>query len=122
MAFPVVVHERAEFDRWLAHQAEPATPPSDARAARGQNVFLASGCGACHSVRGTAATGVIGPDLTHVGSRLTLAAGRLGNEPRDFEAWLRRPTHLKPSANMPSFAMLPPSDVHALAVYLESLQ
>jgi cytochrome c oxidase subunit 2 len=122
MAFPVVVLEPAEFERWLAHQAAPAASPRNAVAARGGHVFLASGCGACHAVRGTPADGVIGPDLTHVGSRRSLAAGRLANEPRDFAAWLRDPKRLKPRAHMPSFGMLPDEDVLALAAYLESLQ
>lgn len=122
MAFPVVVHEPAEFERWLAHQAATANAPNDEVTAHGQHVFLASGCGACHSVRGTPADGVIGPDLTHIGSRRSLAAGRLDNEPGDFARWLRRPTQLKPSAHMPSFAMLPFADLQALATYLESLQ
>jgi cytochrome c oxidase subunit 2 len=122
MAFPVVVHEPAEFERWLARQAAAAAVPRDEITARGQHVFLANGCGACHAVRGTPADGVVGPDLTHVGSRHSLAAGRLDNEPADFVRWLQQPTQLKPSAHMPSFAMLPPADVLALATYLESLQ
>ncbi|HXH84912.1 MAG TPA: cytochrome c oxidase subunit II, partial [Candidatus Tectomicrobia bacterium] len=67
MSFVVVVLEREQFARWLARQAEPAAPPASPDVARGQAVFLASGCAACHAVRGTPARGVIGPDLTHVG-------------------------------------------------------
>ncbi len=88
MSFYVVVMEKEEFDRWLAHQAAPAEPPAEPLAARGQELFLANGCGACHTVRGTPADGVIGPDLTHVGSRLSLAAGILPNEPDAFQRWI----------------------------------
>ena len=122
MAFPVVVHERAEYDRWLAHQAEPAAKPQDPVAARGEHVFRASGCAACHVVRGTVSIGAVGPDLTHVGSRLTIGAARLPNEVRDFRAWVARPAALKPGVHMPAFAMLPAEDLDALARYLESLQ
>jgi cytochrome c oxidase subunit II len=122
MAFPVVVHEPAAYEQWLAHQAQPAVPPSSAITRRGQHLFLASGCGSCHAVRGTAATGAVGPDLTHVGSRLSLGAGRTSNEVADFHAWITAPDVLKPGAHMPAFRMLPPQDVYALAAYLESLQ
>ena len=122
MQLRVVVTERAEFDRWLAQQARPAAPPADALAARGRELFLADGCGACHAVRGTPADGAVGPDLTHVGSRLTLAAGVLPNEPAAFERWLANTNLVKPDAHMPAFGMLPAEDLAALAAYLESLQ
>jgi cytochrome c oxidase subunit 2 len=122
MAFPVVVHERAAYDRWLAQQARPATSPADPVAKRGQHVFLASGCGACHVVRGTAAKGRVGPDLTHVGSRRTLGAGRMDNEVSTVRAWIASPAAFKPGAHMPAFRMLPPPDLHALAAYIESLR
>jgi cytochrome c oxidase subunit 2 len=122
MAFPVVVQEREEFDRWLAHQARPAEPPVEPAPARGQELFLANGCSACHTVRGTPAAGVIGPDLTHVGSRLSVAAGTLPNEPDDFRRWVAHTTDVKPGALMPSFHMLPPGELQELAAYLKGLR
>ena len=122
MAFPVVVQEPEEFERWLAAQAAPAARPADPLAARGHQLFLSSGCGACHTVRGTAADGVIGPDLTHVGSRGSIGAGRLDSHVDDFRAWVARPGALKPGVQMPAFGMLPPADLQAIAAYLESLQ
>src|SRR5687767_7322663 len=74
MSFFVVVEEKDEFARWLDHQAQPARPPTLDLALQGQQLFLANGCGACHAVRGTLADGVIGPDLTHVGARLSVGA------------------------------------------------
>jgi len=122
MGFPVMVLEPQEFARWLARQAGPAAAPADPDAARGQALFLANGCGACHAIRGTAARGVVGPDLTHVGGRLSLGAGILGNEPATFARWIARTEQVKPGVHMPAFGMLPPADVRALAAYLDSLQ
>ncbi len=122
MAFSVVVMNRDEFDRWLVDQARPASTPAESLAARGQELFLANGCNACHSVRGTSAAGVIGPDLTHVGSRLSVAAGTLPNEPAAFRQWIGHTAAVKPGVLMPSFHMLPPDELEALAAYLKGLQ
>jgi cytochrome c oxidase subunit II len=122
MNFNVVVMEKAEFDRWLEEQARPATPPAEPTTARGQALFLANGCGACHAVRGTEAAGVIGPDLTHVGSRRSLAADTLANEPDAFRRWIAHTDIIKPGALMPKFGMLPEDDLRALAAYLEGLK
>jgi cytochrome c oxidase subunit 2 len=122
MGFPVLVLEKEDFARWLKRQAEPAHESTEPLAARGKHSFLASGCGACHTVRGTPADGVVGPDLTHVGSRRTLGAGLLANELDDYVHWLAHADTLKPDVHMPAFGMLPPPELRALAVYLESLQ
>lgn len=121
MAFRVVVHERPEFDTWLAGQRAPAAEPRG-EAAAGADAFLANGCGACHTVRGTAALGTVGPDLTHVGSRLSLAAGTLPNDAATFGRWLSLTDEIKPGVHMPAFGMLPSAEVRALASYLEGLQ
>jgi cytochrome c oxidase subunit 2 len=122
MNFYVVVVEKDDFAAWLAHQQQPAQPPIQPLAAHGQELFLANGCGACHTVRGTPAAGVVGPDLTHVGSRLSLAAGTLPNDPGAFRRWLAHTDHVKPAVLMPAFGMLPPEDVQALAAYLDGLE
>ena len=111
-----------EFDRWLAEQAAPAQPPAEPLAVRGQSLFLADGCGACHTIRGTPAAGLIGPDLTHVGSRLGLAAATLPNGPDDFRRWVAHTTDVKPGVLMPPFHMLPPDELEALAAYLKGLR
>jgi cytochrome c oxidase subunit 2 len=121
MAFSVEVREKPDFDRWLEHQAAPATAPA-AGAARGGELFFATGCHACHTVRGTEAAGVIGPDLTHVGSRLSLGAGILPNDPVAFRRWIASSEHIKPGVHMPQFGMLPADELAALAAYLEGLQ
>jgi cytochrome c oxidase subunit 2 len=122
MNFSVVVQEREAFDDWLARQARPARHPTQALPSRGHEVLIANGCGACHTLRGTAADGVIGPDLTHVGSRLSLAAGLLENERLDFVRWIGGTKSVKPEAHMPAFGMLPADDLQALGAYLEALE
>lgn len=122
MSFHVVVQERADFRKWLAHQAAPALPPATPLTAQGLALFISNGCGSCHSIRGTAADGVVGPDLTHVGSRLSIAAGLLPNEQDAFRRWIAHTDSLKPGALMPAFGMLPRDDLRSIAAYLESLK
>jgi cytochrome c oxidase subunit 2 len=122
MAFDVVVEPQEAFDRWLAQQRASAVPPRDPRATRGQALFLAHGCAGCHTIRGTEARGVIGPDLTHVGGRLSLGAGILRNRPGEFAHWIARTDHAKPGVLMPAFGMLPSEDIDALAAYLDGLE
>ena len=83
---------------------------------------MATGCGACHSVRGTDADGRIGPDLTHVGSRLTIGAGTLRRGPDAFIRFISRTDEVKPGVHMPAFRMLSPADLLALASYLDGLK
>jgi cytochrome c oxidase subunit 2 len=122
MAFRVVVHERLEFEEWLAGQRAPAVVPRSGSAVEGADAFLRNGCSACHTVRGTAARGTVGPDLTHVGSRLSLAAGTLPNDAAAFSRWLSLADEIKPGVHMPAFGMLASAEVRALAEYLEALQ
>jgi cytochrome c oxidase subunit 2 len=88
MAFWVVVQEPAEFDAWLARQQAPVPEPADAVSARGMQVFGQAGCGACHAVRGTEWQGRLGPDLSRIGSRLSLAAGALENHRGTLAGWI----------------------------------
>jgi cytochrome c oxidase subunit II len=122
MAFDVVVMERAAFKEWLEGQRRGAEESSDVSAIRGRDHFFANGCASCHAIRGTEARGFVGPDLTHVGSRLTIGAGTLRNDPENFVSWIQRTTHAKPGVLMPHFGMLPREELHAIAAYLESLQ
>jgi cytochrome c oxidase subunit 2 len=122
MAFRAVVHEPRELDAWLARQAAPADAPPSELPAAGADAFLANGCGACHAVRGTPALGKIGPDLTHVGSRLSLGAGMLPNDAQAFLRFISLTGEIKPGVHMPAFGMLPAADLEALAAYLEALQ
>lgn len=122
MNFQAVVMQPQDFARWLQQQAKPAAPPDNPMAKRGQQAFLSNGCGACHSIRGTGAKGVIGPDLTHVGSRMGIGADVLRNDADAFAHWIRHTDQLKPDVKMPSFGMLPPEELAELAAYLEGLK
>jgi cytochrome c oxidase subunit 2 len=122
MAFLVVVVEPGEFDAWLEAQSRPAQAAQDSMRARGETAFIANGCTACHTIRGTAAVGQIGPDLTHVGGRLRLGAGTLPNDPDAFARWIGQTDRIKPGAHMPAFRALSRDDLSALAAYLDGLQ
>jgi len=122
MAFYVVAEQPDDFARWFESQRAPAREPRVPFIARGRQLFLDGGCGACHTVRGTPANGELGPDLTHVGSRLSIAAGSFDNHVGTLEAWIAASQRLKPGNRMPSFDVFEGQDLRALAAYLESLK
>jgi cytochrome c oxidase subunit 2 len=122
MAFAVVVHEGAEFDAWLEGQRADARVDGAAAARAGRAVFMESGCAGCHAIRGTEAVGRIGPDLTHLAGRRTLAAATLANDTPSLEAWIRHPARSKPGALMPPFGALGDERVRAIASYLRGLR
>lgn len=119
MAFFVIVEPPAQFAGWLKRQSRPAKEPQTPGATRGRRVFLAA-CAECHTIRGTPASARKGPDLTHLASRRTIAAGTLTNSRGNLAGWVADPAGIKPGALMPSMP-LPPHDLHALLEYLESL-
>ena len=118
MAFSVVVMEPDDFRAWLADQAE-TSPGAEAS---GRDVFMANGCPACHTVSGTEAVGTVGPDLSHVGSRETLAAGILPVSAEAIASFVSDPDLIKPGSQMPPFRMLPEADIAAIATWLEGLE
>ena len=122
MAFYVEVLPPEEYQEWLAHEASDAQPPETQQQARGQELFMRSGCGACHSIRGTEANGVIGPDLTHLGSRHSLAAAALPNTKAAIAAWIVENQHIKPDNLMPEYRIFEPEELTAVAAYLGSLE
>jgi cytochrome c oxidase subunit 2 len=122
MAFDVVAQPAQEFEAWLAGQGQPAREPGDDVTRRGRDLFFAAGCGACHSIAGTDATGRIGPDLTHVGSRLSIAAASYPNNRGTLAGWIASSQHLKPNSRMPSFGLFSGEELRAVAAYLESLK
>lgn len=122
MAFHVVALPQTAFERWLAHEAADADAPIAPQAREGMAVFAASGCGACHTVRGTPAAGAIGPDLTHVGGRLSLAAATLPNDEAAFARWIKDNQHIKPGNLMPPYGIFSDSELAAVSNYLASLR
>jgi len=129
MAFVVVASEPGQFETWLEAQRHPAVEPADPLARRGAQVFARAGCIACHTVRyGQAGrpvvggqAGIPGPDLTHVASRRTLAAGTLENNRGNLAGWIANPQALKPGNLMP-VVPLDGESLLALVAYLESLK
>jgi cytochrome c oxidase subunit II len=122
MAFDVIVGSGGEFERWLEAQHSPAAAPSDPLAIRGQETFLANGCSACHTIRGTPAAGRLGPDLTHVASRASIGAATLPNQTDALIRWIRETDRLKPGVHMPAFRGVTSDDLSALAAYLDGLR
>jgi cytochrome c oxidase subunit II len=122
MAFLAVVKPADEFDAWLARERLPAETPRSEEARRGQQAFAQAGCGTCHTVRGTEADGRLGPDLTRVGSRLTLAAGMLDNNIGNLAGWIVDAQGIKPGNRMPSFDGLDGPTVRAITRYLDGLR
>ena len=121
MALYVVAEPQATFRRWLSNESAPAPPAANARLERGQQVLLGSDCEYCHRIAGTNASGTIGPDLTHVASRLSLAAGTIPNSRGYLAGWILDPQHIKPGNKMPATNLSGP-DLQALLDYLESLR
>nr|WP_141703431.1 cytochrome c oxidase subunit II [Methylobrevis pamukkalensis] len=119
MAMTAVVMEPEAFAAWIEREAADAVPSGNAR---GREVFMASGCSACHTVRGTEAAGRIGPDLTHLGGRESLGAGILPNQPDAIARFVAETDRIKPGARMPAFPMLPEDDLAALAAWLGGLE
>ncbi|PIB91028.1 cytochrome c oxidase subunit II [Caulobacter sp. FWC2] len=120
MAFVVIAHAPEDYVRWRERAARPAAALP--QQAAGAAVFERSGCGACHTIRGTSATGVAGPDLTHVGSRRTLGAGVLPNNAGTMGGWIADSQAIKPGNRMPAYPVLSGQDLRAVSAYLESLK
>jgi cytochrome c oxidase subunit 2 len=121
MAFLVVAEPAQDFARWLEQQAAAAGPPQDEQARRGLEVFMTRGCADCHAIRGTRADGNIGPDLTHLASRRSLAAVTIPNTRGHLGGWISDPHSIKKGVFMPRILM-EPEELTALTAYLESLR
>jgi cytochrome c oxidase subunit 2 len=121
MMFLVRAERPADFERWLARQQRPPSPPSSEEEALGQVVFTRSTCGACHTVRGTDARGKAGPDLSDFGSRKTIGAAAVANTRSLLGAWIVNSQSIKPGNLMPPID-LDSDELLALMDYLESLR
>ncbi len=121
MRLRVIAESADDFDRWQNEQLQVPNPPEGGEAAAGLKVFERNTCVNCHTVVGTPANQRIGPDLTHIASRTTLAAGAADNTPANLYRWLKDPDSIKPDTHMPNF-QLDDSDAKALTAYLETLK
>lgn len=135
MRFRVVVTDQATFKEWLVNQgqdlaarrepsgaARPEGLRPTATSEGGEATFLARGCSACHAIRGASADGVVGPDLTHFGSRLSIAAGVLDNTPENLTRWIAETHRVKPGVEMPEFQSLSDEEIESLVEFLGALQ
>ncbi|MBZ2207843.1 cytochrome c oxidase subunit II [Massilia soli] len=122
MALHVVAETPAAFEAWLARERQPAAAPTDAFLERGRQAFIGQRCAACHTIRGVDGGSRLGPDLTHVGSRLHIAAGTLRNHRGTLAGWIADPQSIKPGARMPPANDIDGETLRALAAYLEHLK
>lgn len=121
MRIRVFAQSPEDFNAWLAQQRQPASPPSAGAATKGAEVFSEKNCVNCHSIAGLMTRGRLAPDLTHVGSRTTLAAGTLPNTPESLSKWLKDPQSVKMGVRMPEIG-LNTDQIEDLTVYLEGLK
>ncbi|MEZ4617598.1 MAG: cytochrome c oxidase subunit II [Caldilineaceae bacterium] len=121
MNFLVIAQPQADYDAWLAQQQQPAPQPTEELAQLGQQIFFKADCMECHTVRGTDATGKLGPDLTHLASRRTLGSATIENTLGDLGGWVSNPQHVKPGSLMPP-TPLTGVELQALLAYLVTLK
>jgi cytochrome c oxidase subunit 2 len=121
MAFLVIADTQYQFEKWTDTQRNPAQAIADEEIAAGRDAFLAKPCAACHTIRGTAATGTTGPDLTHIGSRKYIAAGLFETTRGSLAAWIADPQTLKPGNNMPNVP-LTADELRSISAYMASLK
>jgi cytochrome c oxidase subunit 2 len=122
MRFRVVASSPADFDAWVQKMQHPAnTQPQTGLAAEGYKVFSAVGCSACHTVDGTGFKGTVGPNLTNLGLRTTVASGILPNDDQGLAAWLANPQAVMPANDMPNLH-LSQDQIRALIAYLDGMK
>jgi cytochrome c oxidase subunit 2 len=121
MALYVIAEPMDAFQRWLQHERQGAPQPSTPATQRGHDLFMSGPCAMCHSIRGTAAGSHVGPDLTHVAGRQTIAAGTLPMVEGHLAGWIADSQSVKPGNRMPP-NLVPGADLQALVAYLETLK
>lgn len=124
MSKRVIAQPQAEFEAWLAQQRRPAREPATPAQARGQAAFVTLGCHDCHSIRGigTPKRPDLGPDLTHVGGRQTIAAATLANTTENLRVWVTDSRTVKPGNFMPPFDDVDPAMIEDIVAFLENLK
>jgi cytochrome c oxidase subunit 2 len=118
MLLRVYVQSRQDFDRWVAEQTQPAQ--TSGSASEGQRIFESTACISCHTVAGTVADGRLGPDLTHLMSRETIASGAATNTPENLRLWIQNPDSIKPGSKMPAMG-LSDHQLDAVTAYMATL-
>jgi cytochrome c oxidase subunit 2 len=121
MSMLVFVQRKQAFRAWLRKQAANAAPAATPLQRQGQDVFLHGACSSCHAIRGTSARGYVGPDLTHLADRTTLAGDTIPNTRGSLADWIVGSQHIKPGNQMPNITLSRPR-LQALLAYLEHLR
>jgi cytochrome c oxidase subunit II len=121
MGLLLIAHPLEEFEAWREIQLRAASPPQEDERRRGESVFLTKPCALCHTVRGTMAGGRLGPDLTHLASRRTIASAMLPLTRGSLAAWIVDPQSIKPGVHMP-MTRLGAEEIDPLLSYLMGLQ
>jgi cytochrome c oxidase subunit 2 len=122
MAFNVVALPQQEYDAWRSREFQPAQKAATQETIDGEALFLSRGCGACHTIRGTPAAGRLGPDLTHVGGRISIGAATLAADDVSIARWIKRNQEIKPGNLMPAYDIFSDAELLALSRYLASLR
>lgn len=121
MQIIVYAESDSAYNEWLTHSRKRAATDSSEQIQDGKRLFIEKTCSNCHTIKGTEANGINGPDLTHLASRSTLLAGVLVNNVSNLKSWISKPQKIKPGAYMPDFAM-EDSTVESITAYLSSLK
>jgi cytochrome c oxidase subunit 2 len=119
MLLRVYVQTPEDFAAWVKNQQQPAV--QDPAVAEGRQIFESQSCISCHVIRGTPAQGRFGPDLTHFGSRDTLASGAADNTPGNLKLWIKDPDYVKPGSLMPAM-QLSDDQIDKVVAYLDTLK
>jgi cytochrome c oxidase subunit 2 len=123
MGLSVIAMPEADFANWLEAEAATGLTPADNDSAwAGRQLFLASGCGGCHTIRGTNAEGTIGPDLTHFGARRSVGVDTLPLMPENIRRFIVNGQHIKPGNRMPPFRIFSEAELAQLSAYLAGLR
>jgi cytochrome c oxidase subunit 2 len=122
MRLLVVADAPDAYREWVRGQLQSSAGPNTEEEARGQSVFLSTACALCHTIRGTPAAGLVGPDLTHLASRRGIAANSYSNNDANLEAWVTHAQSLKPAVVMPNLTQYNGTDLRALVAYLRRLK
>jgi cytochrome c oxidase subunit 2 len=122
MRILVVAEPPNDYDAWRSRALHPANEPVTDEQKLGQQVFMSSACALCHTIAGTPAQGLVGPNLTHIASRRGLAANTLENNEANLAAWVTHAQSLKPEAAMPNLTQFTGTQLRALAAYLRHLR
>jgi cytochrome c oxidase subunit 2 len=121
MKMRLIAHKPADFQKWLAHERSPAVESADSAILHGKQLVTAGACAGCHTIQGTTAQfGKTAPNLTHLASRATIAAGVLDNNAANLAKWIANPQSVKPGAIMPP-GLVPEQELKYVVAYLQTL-